>query len=88
MVLTKECSPRPRLGEVVAIYQKDPLFFDLIERFTQNEPGGMGFTIRFFRIGGKYAIENGLGTEEFDFGKHPVAFHSAVRSGRFCHPAW
>ena len=26
MVLTKECSSRRRLGEVVAIYLKDPLF--------------------------------------------------------------
>ena len=26
MVLTKECSPRPRLAEVVAIYLKHPLF--------------------------------------------------------------
>jgi len=28
------------LPGVVAIHQKDLLFFDLIEKFTQNEPGG------------------------------------------------
>jgi hypothetical protein len=38
--VTKESSSQPRLTEVVAIYLKDPLFFDLMERFTQNEPGG------------------------------------------------
>ncbi len=53
MVLTKECSPRPRLGEVVAIYLKDPLFYDLIDRFTQN--GGRDkFTPEDLRVLGGY----------------------------------
>jgi hypothetical protein len=71
----------------VATYQKDSLFLDLIERFTHNEPEGTGLQI-VFRIGGQYAIENGSGAEELDLGRDPVALHSALRSGRFCHPAW
>ena len=39
MVLTKESSSRPHLAGV-AIYLKDPPFFDLMEKFIQNEPGG------------------------------------------------
>jgi hypothetical protein len=53
VVLTKECSSRPRLGEVVAIYLKDPLFYDLIDRFTQN--GGRDkFTPEDLRVLGGY----------------------------------